>query len=394
MSKDLDRRLSRVSLGGNGGLLHEDISLAMDGDDSFGYGEAGAGNEDEETVRLDAGRAGAGAASRAGEEPVFFGGSMAPTAATKAGAARMAAPVPATPMNSRHAPSDAYSAGDEEDDEFESALLSILASAPAPAASSSTPDAAQTDTERPKQEGPYSDDEVADIRRLKEERDGLRGMNAVLGDLLGSLRGMEGKMQNFGSTVSTTHALLDLYTRIASQAEHTKDLLLDGEWGGVMKASLRSLRIGHLSRCFRHCFDYEDLMAREAAAAEAERQRQEQEAFEAEERVRKEREAEEEARRRKREEEERSARAAPGSAGARGRGRGLRGVPSSSSLRPTRGRPSPTTTSANSSSSFSSSASSGIPTRGAGSGIRGGMARGGTTRGRVAVGARGRGRGD
>ncbi|EGU11503.1 hypothetical protein RTG_02673 [Rhodotorula toruloides ATCC 204091] len=324
MSTDLDRRLSRVSLGGNGGLLNEDISLAMDGDDSFGYGEAGAGDEEEETVRLDAGRPGAGPASRAGEEQVFFGGSMAPTAPTKAGTARMAPPVPATPMNSRHAPPDAYSAGDEEDDEFESALLSILASAPAPAPSSSSADAAQTDIEQPKkQEGPYSEEEVAEIRRLKEERDGLRGMNAVLGDLLGSLRGMEGKMQNFGSTVSTTHALLDLYTRIASQAEHTKDLLLDGEWGGVMK-------------------DYEDLVAREAAAAEAE----------------------------------------------------LRGVPSSSSLRPTRGRPSPTTTSANSSSSFSSTASSGIPTRGAGSGVRGGMARGGTTRGRVAVGARGRGRGD
>lgn len=196
MSTDLDRRLSRVSLGGNGGLLNEDISLAMDGDDSFGYGEAGAGDEEEETVRLDAGRPGAGPASRAGEEQVFFGGSMAPTAPTKAGTARMAPPVPATPMNSRHAPPDAYSAGDEEDDEFESALLSILASAPAPAPSSSSADAAQTDIEQPKkQEGPYSEEEVAEIRRLKEERDGLRGMNAVLGDLLGSLRGMEGKMQ-------------------------------------------------------------------------------------------------------------------------------------------------------------------------------------------------------
>ncbi|BGO95462.1 hypothetical protein NBRC10512_006140 [Rhodotorula toruloides] len=376
MSTDPDRRLSRVSLGGNDGLLNEDISLAMHGDDSFGYGEADAGDEQEETVRLDTGRAGGGPAPRAGEEQVFFGGSMAPAATTKAGTARMAPPVPATPLNSRRAPPDAYLAGDEGDDEFESALLSILASAPAPAPSSSTSDAAQADTEQPKkQEGPYSEEEVAEIRRLKEERDGLRGMNAVLGDLLGSLRGMEGKMQNFGSTVSTTHALLDLYTRIASQAEHTKDLLLDGEWGGVMK-------------------DYEDLVAREAAAAEAERLRQEQEAFEAEERARKEREAEEEARRRKREEEERSARGAPGSAGARGRGRGLRGVPSSSSLRPTRGRPSPTTTSANSSSSFSSTAASGIPTRGAGSGAQGGSARGGTTRGRVAVGARGRGRGE
>ncbi|BGP27599.1 DASH complex, subunit Duo1 [Rhodotorula toruloides] len=379
MSADLDRRLSRVSLGGSG-LMNEDMSLAMDGDDSFGLGQEGLADEGEETVRLDAERAGPDAPSKAAEEAVFFGSMAGPAKASKAGLARTAAAVPATPVKSRHAPLDAYSAGYDEEDEFESVLLSILASAPAPAPSASSSDAEQAEIEPPKKlEGPYSEAEVEEIRRLKEERDGTRGMNAVLGDLLGSLRGMEGKMQDFESTVSTTHALLDLYTRIASQAEHTKDLLLDGEWGGVMKASCRSL-------------DYEDLMAREAAAAEAERQRLEQEAFEAAERARKDREAEEEARRRKREEEERSARA-PGSAGARGRGRGLRGVPSSSSLRPTRGRPSPTTTTtANSSSSFSSTTSSGIPTRGTGSGVRGGTARGGVGRGRVVMGARGRGK--
>lgn len=149
-------------------------------------------------MRFDAPSARAKSAPRGGEEPVVFGGSMlGPTTASKAGAARTALAVPATPLNSRHASPDARSAGDDEDDEFESALLSILASAPAPAPSASSADpTTQRDSEQPKkQDGPYSDEEVAEIRRLKEERDGLRGMNAVLGDVLGSLRGMEGKMQ-------------------------------------------------------------------------------------------------------------------------------------------------------------------------------------------------------
>lgn len=42
-------------------------------------------------------------------------------------------------------------------------------------------------------------------------------------------------MQAFDSTIATTHELLDLYVRLSSQAEHTQNLLLDGQWQGVTK---------------------------------------------------------------------------------------------------------------------------------------------------------------
>ncbi|BGP43358.1 hypothetical protein JCM10449v2_007390 [Rhodotorula kratochvilovae] len=158
-------------------------------------------------------------------------------------------------------------------------------------------------------------------------------------------------MQAFESTIATSHALLDLYTRIASQAEHTKDLLLDREWEGVQH-------------------DYDHLAAREAAHAAA-LEREAHEAALAAQRAEEERakaEREEEDRRRREEEAVR----APG----RGRGRGLRGAPSSSNLRGARGsilargsgaRPSPPA------SASASSSSSGIPTRGSApvSGVRG-----------------------
>ncbi|TKA51738.1 hypothetical protein B0A53_05420, partial [Rhodotorula sp. CCFEE 5036] len=115
-------------------------------------------------------------------------------------------------------------------------------------------------------------EELARVRSLRDERDGLRTMNAVLEDVLGALKLTEGKMENFQETIDTSHQLLDLYARIASQAEHTKDLLLDGEWQGVER-------------------DYEFLAEREQAAREAEeaalREAEEQAAREEAERVRK-----------------------------------------------------------------------------------------------------------
>ena len=41
-------------------------------------------------------------------------------------------------------------------------------------------------------------------------------------------------------TLETTHALLDLYVRLSSQTEHTQQLILDGQWGGVTKVRLPS----------------------------------------------------------------------------------------------------------------------------------------------------------
>ncbi|GAA6046798.1 hypothetical protein JCM3770_005648 [Rhodotorula araucariae] len=318
-SSALDARFGRLSLSrpsaATGFLQDEDMSFALaGGDDSFDFAHTDGG---EDTVRLASGpappAAGGGGEQHDGgkgkapqrEDDLFFGGSMATASAV--------------PASRRFAPSVPQSTDAEEDGDGDEEM---------------DPEA-------------YSEEERARIRSLRGERDGLRGMNAVLEGMKGALAGMEGKMQAFESTIATSHALLDLYTRIASQAEHTKDLLLDREWEGVQH-------------------DYDHLAAREAAhAAALEREAHEaalaaQRAEEA--RARAEREEED---RRRREEE---AVRAPG----RGRGRGLRGAPSSSNLRGPRGstlvrggapRPSPP----------SSSSSSGIPTRGSAvvSGVRG-----------------------
>ncbi|GAA5862747.1 hypothetical protein JCM3774_001906 [Rhodotorula dairenensis] len=231
-------------------------------------------------------------------------------------------------------------------------------------------------------------DELARVRSLRDERDSLRSMNAVLEDLLGALKLSEGKLANFQATIDTSHQLLDTYAQIASQAEHTKDLLLDGEWQGVEK-------------------DYEFLAEREQAAREAEeaaqREAEERAAREEAEQVRKLQEEQW-----RREQAEMAATAGRGGRGGgpgtRGRGRGLRGSVSSGALRGS-SRPPPTSTSTLPSRTGSSSlrggssssaspnnttlSSSGIPTRGPGI-SRGGIGRGrGTVRGGPSA-ARGR----
>ncbi|GAA5846642.1 hypothetical protein JCM9279_003392 [Rhodotorula babjevae] len=370
-SSALDSRLGRLDLGANNrpagrpssfNLQDEDMSFALaGGDDSLDFEQGGAGAADDETVRLAGGgdsathqQAAVGAGTYGegkGKAPLrdtdlFFGGSMASASAIPA-SQRFAPGGLASAASSSaqvHDGEGALGAGEDDDADMDGLEA-------------------------------YTEDERARVASLRSERDGLRSMNGVLDDMKGALAGMEGKMQAFESTISTSHQLLDLYTRIASQAEHTRELLLDREWQGVSR-------------------DHARIVEREEAhAAELERQaRAEAEAAQRaeEERARAERAAEE---RRRREEE--AVRAPP----TRGRGRVLRGAASSSNLRgsSTRGassslrgsaRPPPSSTSTS-----SPSASSGIPTRGSApvSGVRG--VRG--LRSRVATaGARGgRGRG-
>lgn len=42
-------------------------------------------------------------------------------------------------------------------------------------------------------------------------------------------------IQAFEEILDTSHGLLDLYIKISSQAEHTQQLILDGQWEGVTK---------------------------------------------------------------------------------------------------------------------------------------------------------------
>ncbi|GAA5904407.1 hypothetical protein JCM8208_004187 [Rhodotorula glutinis] len=371
-SSSLDTRLGGLSLGANrrpagrptSSLIQdEDMSFALaGGDDSLDFAQ-GDRALDDETVRLSgsdsatgphqqqAGAAAAAYGDSKGKAPLrdadlFFGGSMASASAIPASQrfAPAGLPPPTSSSSARDDHDGGPGAADDDDAEMDGC------------------------------EG-YTEDERARIASLRSERDGLRSMNGVLEDMRGALAGMEGKMQAFEATIETSHQLLDLYTRIASQAEHTKDLILDREWQGVSH-------------------DHNTIVEREAAHAAEQERRALAEAEAAqraeEERFRAERAAEE---RRRREEE--AVRAPAG----RGRGRGLRGAASSSNLRGSsmrgssssslRGstRPPPSSTAS------PSGSSSGIPTRGSApvSGVRG--VRG--LRSRVATaGARGgRGRG-
>ncbi|GAA6039972.1 hypothetical protein JCM8097_002645 [Rhodosporidiobolus ruineniae] len=326
-------------LGGSGG--GEDDSFDLMGSAPPVFGD-GFGEGEDETVRfapmpppvpvVAAQEKGKG---RGDAEAVFFGGSMAvQQAKTAAGGfdpfAGSSVPSSSSAARARGVDGDALD-DDEEDDE----------------------------------EG-WTEEEKKRVRQLREERDYVRGMNRVLSGLKGELGKMEGKFASVGDTIETSHQLLDLYSRIASQAEHTKDLLLDGEWEGVQK-------------------DYDRLLAAEAAAAEAEQRRQQEELEAQERREREAREAEERA---ARAEEARRAAAGAGTRGtARGRGvvRGSlssRGRLTSTASSSTRGRPagsssipSPSTRpSANSSSSSFSSSGIPAPTAGSASGIGRGSA--------------------
>ncbi|GAA5923311.1 hypothetical protein JCM3775_007500 [Rhodotorula graminis] len=373
-SSSLDSRLGRLALGTNNRpagrptsssslIQDEDMSFALaGGDDSLDFAQGGDAL-DEETVRLSAGgdsarqqpgAAGAGAyGDSKGKAPLrdtdlFFGGSMASASAVPASQRFAPAGLPPPTTSSAHDGPDGGPAAVDDDD-----------------------------TEMDGGEG-YTEDERARIASLRSERDGLRSMNGVLEEMRGALAGMEGKMQAFEATIDTSHQLLNLYTRIASQAEHTRGLILDREWQGVSQ--------DHATIVERDAAHAAELERQALAAAEAAQRAEE-------ERVRAERAAEE---RRRREEE--AVRAPAG----RGRGRGLRGAASSSNLRGSSLRGSSSSSlrgsarppaSSTSTSSPSVSSSSGIPMRGSApvSGVRG--VRG--LRSRVATaGARGgRGRG-
>ncbi|GAA5955613.1 hypothetical protein JCM3765_001801 [Sporobolomyces pararoseus] len=71
------------------------------------------------------------------------------------------------------------------------------------------------------------------IKQLRNEREELRGMNKVLREVVLALKTTESNMTNLQHAANTSHELLDLYSRICSQAEHTKDLILDPDWRGL-----------------------------------------------------------------------------------------------------------------------------------------------------------------
>ncbi|OAV94574.1 hypothetical protein PTTG_03796 [Puccinia triticina 1-1 BBBD Race 1] len=70
-------------------------------------------------------------------------------------------------------------------------------------------------------------------RELENERDWLREINQLLEKSADEMENIKEKLGNFQSATETSHELLDLYSKILTQTEHTKDLLSNPNWEGL-----------------------------------------------------------------------------------------------------------------------------------------------------------------
>ena len=140
------------------------------------------------------------------------------------------------------------------------------------------------------------DAEQAREAALQRELEGLRSINTLLENVVGSLECAKGNMDVVSNTVSSASTLLNTWIRILSQTEHNQRLILNPSWGGATK-------------------DVQDmendviLMQQQVERRAAEEERRKEEA------------------RRRAEDEERQRQAGTSVRGSRGRGRGVgRGI--------------------------------------------------------------------
>ncbi|GAA5903169.1 DASH complex subunit DUO1 [Sporobolomyces salmoneus] len=352
-----------AGVGGEG----EDLTLLQGGDDSFFGNEQDDHAGEEQTIRLPSASGEQEGLRKSRNEGFEFGGSMATSTSSGRPYDNTSTREATRPSSAQgHLKEQMRRAGEAEEDETaeETEELLVLED------ESCSPE----DKER--------------IKQLRRERQELRGMNKVLRDVVTSLKITELNMNNLQNATNTSHELLDLYSRILSQAEHTKDLILDPDWNGLEADE-------------QYLFDKQQALEQE----------QERLRFEEEERQRRLEEEEEENRRKKELEEAAAERrrnaassgATTGRGGGTGRGLVRGGTTGGRVLvRGTRARPTTITsttstrgngripTSSNHSDTSSSSFSSGIPTftssagRGSASvsgvrGVRGIRSRGGTS---------------
>ncbi|KDE05911.1 hypothetical protein MVLG_03724 [Microbotryum lychnidis-dioicae p1A1 Lamole] len=117
--------------------------------------------------------------------------------------------------------------------------------------------------------------EIKRVHQLRAEKDGLRDMNGMLGDMVNSIKGVETKLKTFSNNATTTHELLDLYSRLSSQAEHTQNLLLDPQFRGASADA--AVREAQQAEALRIQQEEEERVQREAREREEARLMMEQE---------------------------------------------------------------------------------------------------------------------
>lgn len=75
--------------------------------------------------------------------------------------------------------------------------------------------------------------EIARIKQLEKERDWLREMNKILLQAANQMELIQHKFRNIQTATETSHELLDLYSKILTQTERTKDLVSEPNWQGL-----------------------------------------------------------------------------------------------------------------------------------------------------------------
>lgn len=117
---------------------------------------------------------------------------------------------------------------------------------------------------------------------LENERDWLRQINRLLESSADEMDKVKLKLVNVQTAIETSHELLDLYSKILTQTEHTRELISNPDWAGLTEDTRRRVELRRQEKIRlaqqREKEREEELMR--------ERKRREQEAEEAE-RVRK-----------------------------------------------------------------------------------------------------------
>ncbi|KAF3761470.1 hypothetical protein M406DRAFT_342255 [Cryphonectria parasitica EP155] len=84
---------------------------------------------------------------------------------------------------------------------------------------------------RDKEKEPFDAEEVREAA-LRRELEGVRNINEVIEGVIGTLEKAKGNMGSVSRTVDNASTLLNTWTRILSQTEHSQRLILNKDWNG------------------------------------------------------------------------------------------------------------------------------------------------------------------